>query len=209
MSKMKSKAASMHAPEAEPREGGIEREPFDDAEFQNVDLLRTWYQPAAGQRPIFLLPLARSENVRSIFPSKFPGQSNRPAHVWACELWLSTKETDLSTYRGQRPCAAEAGTVVYVFEHSLLVAAFHRAWELEYVLRLYSPGKKEIRSRRFGDVKTWDYRVGIRPKQVVSSVGEGLLLLPSVEKPEDVTDDDRTVVAVSSSSSDDRADANA
>jgi len=179
MNKMKTKEATKTAT-TNPQVGSGSAGKFDDSEFVAVELSRKWYHATEGQSRIHLLPLARSENVRSIYPTDYPGQENSELYVWACEIYCTVGEADRTIFADKEPTSAEIGEIVFMFENARLRGLIQRAHANGYVITFRAVAKREIASAKYGKVMAWEYAdAAIRPQFVQSVNDATTLLLPS------------------------------
>lgn len=127
--------------------------------FKKVDLQRVWYKSEAGQKPVFFLVLARSDDMREAFKSRYPDDLT-PKYVYACETTHAVKATDRVLFRGDEAIDAEPGTLFFMFgktSFSELLALSKKRKEPVY---LQAIAKREIQSRTRGSVMAWQFEAG-------------------------------------------------
>jgi hypothetical protein len=149
-------------------------------EFQTVELSRKWFQAKAGQSPIHFLALKRSPNVRGQFESKFP-QDDSPLHVYACEVYEQITPEMNVLFMNKEPCAAKPGEIFYMIEPKRLALFLQSAIQSQFIVRVQAIAKKPVKSRRFGEVMSWEYDAQVRPRYVETTVDLGMLMLPAPE----------------------------
>lgn len=195
--KNKKKTAEQIATEAEPRQaaplalttpdgaivstdGRIE---IDDKDFSEVSLTRKWWQNEKGQKPIYLLPFRRSDNVRHLFQSKLEGSKDKPLHCWASHLVRDVKAEDRCLFADGKACDGVAGrgveSVVFSFENARLAPLFAEAAARGFVIRIASVQKDMVMHRRLGiETPRWRYDVGMVTTRRFSLPAPAALLLP-------------------------------
>lgn len=119
-----------------------------------VKLQRDWWLPQPGNEFTALL-LARSGDVSSHYQNgKEAKKDPDPSYVWS-----AVSLTDIVIGKGERVDNKPPFTLFYFFEPSLLRDRLAQANRLFIPIRIASLGKHEIKSKRYGAVFAWNWKL--------------------------------------------------
>jgi hypothetical protein len=160
---------------------------FNPADFEQVELSRKWFRPGTGIDPLYCMPLARSEDVRSLYPSDYPGQDERPLYVWAVEVIADyAPQADGGVILDGEKASAKRGEVVFLFEPVRLRDFLVKAQRAHVGVAIQSVEKREIKSRTWGKVNAWHWIGRMRPVVMHPSIDPNMLMLPSADNAGDM-----------------------
>lgn len=153
---------------------------FNPADFAKVELSRLWFRAAPGIEPLYCLPLARSENVRELYPSSYKANQHSPLHVWAVELiWSYAKQREGGIVRDGEPVEGKRGDIVFLFEPARVRDFLARSHKAQIGIALRPIGKREIKSREHGMVQAWQWEAMANPIKLAATIDPSVLMLPT------------------------------
>lgn len=182
MSKMKNAPETVSAPVS-----SIVVPEIDLSLGSKAKLVRTWYQAKEEypqREPLWVLPLRRSADVRSLFPATLPGQEVTPLFVWALMLMRPVHAADAVLWERDEQASGAAGDVVFFFEPAALrdfLAANARASK---PVGIHALGKKLVPSKRQGGrkVAAWQWEAFEYPHSVKAPIAAHQILMPTPEE---------------------------
>lgn len=119
-----------------------------------VKLQRDWWLPQVGNEFTALL-LARSGDVSSLYQNgKEPKKDPDPSYVWA-----AVSLSEIMIGKGDRADNKGPFTLFYFFEPALLRDRLAQAARLYIPIRAASVAKHEIKSKRYGSVFAWNWKL--------------------------------------------------